>query len=104
MLGVAIGQAKSGEEVRFIKAGWAVGAICYLGTVFFATLFPIFRLGITREVIAAAKLPGSGLWIEQPHRVLAAGALYFTAMAVSEIFDHGWIPASSLPGEKRRHS
>jgi len=99
-LGVLVGQAPIGDERRFIKAGWAVGAMCYLGAVFLTSFVPFLpRLGVTRDVVAAADLPGSGLWVDQPHRVLAAGVLYFAAVAVSELHDHRWIPATSLPGE-----
>jgi hypothetical protein len=101
MLGVIMGQAPTGEERRFIKAGWAVGAMCYLGAVFATSILPVPRLGISPEVVDAAGLPGSGLWIEQPYRVLAAGMVYFAAVAMSELYDHRWIPASSLPGESR---
>jgi len=98
MLGVIVGQAPTGEEQRLIKAGWAVGVMSYLVAVFASTFLPVPRLGITPEVIGAANLPGTGLWVDQPYRVLAAGMLYFTAVGISALRDHRWIKSTSLRG------
>jgi hypothetical protein len=102
LLSVIIGPRPKGEAERIVRAGWAVGAMAYLGAVFLTTPFPVPRLGVTRAVVEAAHLPGSGLWIDEPHRVLAAGFLYFLIVGISEVFDHRWIKASSLPGLKTK--
>jgi len=102
LLSVIIGPPPRGEAERIVRAGWAVGAMAYLGAVSLTTPFPVPSLGVTRAVVDAAHLPGSGLWIDEPYRVLAAGFLYFLIVGVSEMFDHRWIKASTLPGLKNR--
>jgi hypothetical protein len=102
LLGMVVGQAPDGEGRLFMQRSWAVGAIAYLGAVFATTMLPVPALGVSGAVVAAADLPGSGIWIDQPQRVLAAGFLYFAAVAVSELADHRWLPASGLPAQRPR--
>jgi hypothetical protein len=88
MLSVLLRQPAAGEEQQFLKSQWAAGAAFYLVAVMLTTVLPLPRLGVTPHAVAAMHLGGSGLWVDQPWRVLAAGTLYFTATAVSELFDH----------------
>jgi hypothetical protein len=104
LLGVLIGQAPAGEEKLFIQRTWACSAVCYLVFAFATTFLPMPRFGITPEVVAHLDLPGSGLWIDQPWRVMAFGFLYFTTVGVSELFGHAWIKVSALPGQGRSAS
>jgi hypothetical protein len=90
----------SEDSKLFMVRGWAVGAMAYLGAVFATTLLPVPELGIDAGVRAAADLPGGGLWIDEPQRVIAAGFLYFTMLGLSELADHAWLPASGLPGAR----
>ena len=96
LLGMLLGQA-SDEAKQFMQRSWAVGALAYIVAVFATTLLPMPALGITAAVRAAADLPGEGLWIDQPYRVLAAGFLYFGALGLSELVDHRWLAEASLP-------
>ena len=82
------------------RKSWAAITISYLTAVFFTTLVPMPELGIDSGVVAAAHLPASGLWVDQPERVVAAGFLHFTICAISAFFGHRWIPDSSIPREK----
>ncbi|MDP3773600.1 MAG: hypothetical protein Q8Q85_04970 [Gemmatimonadales bacterium] len=42
--------------------------------------------------MAHQRLPGAGLpWTDEPQRVIAAGYLYFMALALSEITDFAWV-------------
>ena len=68
-----------------------------------AILLPLPRLGLTPEVVARLALPGSGQWVEQPHRVLAFGFLYFAATAISEAFGHRWVPTRYIATPAERH-
>lgn len=90
LLGVILGQAPAGEEAAFMRRTWAATVLFYLVFTFATTLLPVPRLGVTSEVVDRAALPGTGLWIDQPWRVLAFGFLYFTAVGVSELFGHRW--------------
>ena len=74
------------KETRARMAGdWATSAALYLLWVFATTLLWVPALGITPEVVAAARLPGTGLWVQQPHRVVVAGAGYFLCQAWVEL-------------------
>jgi len=101
LLGALIGQAPEGEEKRFVQQGWAVAALAYLVLAFFTTLVPMPALGITPEVVAGQHLPGSGLWVDQPQRVIAFGFLYFAAVGVSELHGHAWLQRATETGTLR---
>ncbi|MDA0833224.1 MAG: hypothetical protein O2955_06735 [Planctomycetota bacterium] len=88
MLGVIIGDAVEGQESLYVRAGWALSAIYYLAGAFLTTLLPLPSLGITPPVRDTLDLPGDGLWIDEPYRVLAFGFLYFALTAVGEL--RGW--------------
>lgn len=74
---VAPAQAK-----KAAVSAWVSGLLCYLVAVTLTVALPCPPLGLTPQMIAAAHLPGSGLWIERPYTALAAGVLYFTAMGL----------------------
>jgi hypothetical protein len=90
LLGVILGQAPAGEEADFMRRTWAATVVFYLVFTFATALLPVPRLGVTSEVVDRIGLPGSGLWIDQPWRVLAFGFLYFTAVGISELSGHRW--------------
>ena len=100
LLGALLGQVPSEDGKLFMMRSWAVGVMAYLGAVFATVLLPVPEFGIDASVRAAANLPGGGLWIEEPQRVIAAGFLYFAALGLSELADHRWLPASNLPGAR----
>jgi len=95
LLGLVLGQAPGGEARIFMQRSWAIGVLFYLLFVFVTTLLPIPALGVTGEFRRG--IPGSGLWVSEPWRVVAFGFMYFTAVGVSELFNHRWLPASGLP-------
>jgi hypothetical protein len=70
-----------GSGARGAQAMWGISALAYLASVFATAFLPLPRLGIGEAVLAQLQLPGSGLWVEQPHRVIAAGVLYFGLLA-----------------------
>lgn len=70
-----------GGGTRGAQAMWGISALAYLASVFATAFLPLPRLGIGEAVLAQLQLPGSGLWVEQPHRVIAAGVLYFGLLA-----------------------
>jgi hypothetical protein len=75
----------AGKARERITNEWGMSAAMYLLWVF-ATIPPwVPALGITPEVIASARLPGTGSWVEEPYRVIAAGAGYFLSQAFLEL-------------------
>ncbi len=95
VLVVLTGDLPDGRERDFIRRGWAVGVLLYVGGVFITLFLPVPRFGITPEVVLAQDLPGGGIWIDEPHRVVAFGVLYFFGTGISELFSHRWLPADA---------
>jgi hypothetical protein len=87
----ALFSGRAGRQARTrITNDWATSAAWYLLWVF-STLLPFPALGITPEVVASAGLPGRGLWVEEPHRVIVAGAGYFLCQAWAELRGEAFI-------------
>ena len=101
MMSVLLGQAEKGDERAFLQRGWAAGAVFYLCFIFATVLLPVPRFGVTDEVLRAVDLPGEGLWVDQPWRVLAFGFLYFTATGLSEMRGHEWF-AGGVPARQSK--
>jgi hypothetical protein len=96
LLSVLVGQPPSGEEKTFLMKGWAISVALYVACCFITAFLPMPRFGITPGVVTALHLPGSGLWIDEPHRVIAFGFLYFALTGWSELYDHAWLHAESF--------
>ncbi len=80
--------ADNAVRLQRLHNAWAIGALVYIGGVVLTSLLWVPRLGITPEVQAQFGLPGGGLWVEQPQKVIAFGFLYFGALALSKW--RGW--------------
>ncbi len=85
-----------------MQSDWAIGAMAYLGGVFATILLPVPRLGITSDIIDQLQLPGSGLWIDEPHRVIAFGLIYFTVLAWVK-FKGYTLPVRTLPNSSNKN-
>ena len=94
---VLTGDIPAGKERAYIHRGWAVSTLFYLLFAFLTVFLPMPALGITGEVIRAQAFTASGLWIDEPQRVLAFGFFYFTSLGFSELFSHRWLPDGHLP-------
>jgi hypothetical protein len=67
-----------------LASRWVLSALLYIGWVFVTIFLPIPRLGLDPSILPAA--PGqSGLWVDQPQRVLVAGAGYFLCQALLDL-------------------
>ena len=84
--GVALwSKSEAGDRDRRQMAamvGWAASVVCYLGAAAASVLLQWPAYGVTPALIQAAGYGSGGVWEEQPYRALAAGALYFGAMAL----------------------
>lgn len=69
------------EEARRQMTLWAFSVVAYLGAVFLGIILPLPRFGLDVDLVAQLQLPGSGLWIEKPHTVIAGGFVYFGLLA-----------------------
>jgi len=90
LLGVIVGQVPDAEQKAFVMRGWVAAILFYLGGCMATIMLPVPRLGITSTVVAAQHIPGSGLWVDHPEKVIAFGVLYFALTAWSELGAHPW--------------
>lgn len=90
LLGVVLGQVPDEEQKAFVMRGWSAGIAFYLLGCFATLLLPVPALGITPRAVAAQHIPGTGLWVQQPYRVIAFGFFYFFLTAWSEANSHTW--------------
>lgn len=72
--------AKAEERDRHM-AFWGLSVVAYLAATFAGVLLPLPRLGLGSAVVPQLGLPGSGLWVEQPHTAIASGMIYFGLLA-----------------------
>ena len=72
--------AKSDERDRQM-AFWGLSVAAYLAAVFAGVMLPLPRLGLSGDIVPLLGLPGGGLWVEQPHTVIASGTIYFSLLA-----------------------
>jgi len=91
LLGVLLGQAPDGDQRALLQRGWTVAVVLYLVLCMATVLLPVPALGITPAVAAAQQIPGRGLWVDRPEKVIAFGFLYFLLTAWSEMGGHAWV-------------
>ena len=65
------------EKSYALAAGWIILSMFYLSGVTITALAPVPELGITQASRPSLELTGSGLWVDEPQRVVAFGVLYF---------------------------
>jgi len=83
LLGILFGTVPSGHEREAMQASWVVGGVSYLGGAFATVLLPLPALGVRPEMLGPIGEDSGGLWVDEPHRVLAFAFLYF---AVAGLF------------------
>lgn len=78
------------DDAQFMMmANWAAMTALYLFSIFFTLVYDIPPLGVTPEVIESQQFGIGGAWPEQPYRVMAHGAIYFTGQAVLAVLFEG---------------
>lgn len=82
MLSVLTGQAEEGKEQEFSKNMWGVNVGCYLISVFIAILVPLPEFGVHSGALSHLNMTGN--FVDEPHRLMAWGFLYFTMVGFSE--------------------
>jgi hypothetical protein len=100
LLPILLGQAPRGEEAALLGRSWATHALLYLLGVGLTVVLPVPRLGLTPDVVGGLHLIGSGLWVSQPWRLIAFGALYFGGVAVSGAYGHTWLKGTTATTPK----
>jgi len=65
------------EAKRDAERSWARSVALFLAGAFATTFLPIPRIGLTPDAMTGVEVAGSGLWVDEPWRVLAFGVAYF---------------------------
>ncbi|MHC4958818.1 MAG: hypothetical protein ACYTGN_10625 [Planctomycetota bacterium] len=76
-----------------LALSWAMPGVYYIVAIFFVALVPLPRFGITAAVAASQRIPGEGEFVDNPHTAIAAGFLYFAALAWSYFVIGRWRPS-----------
>lgn len=87
-----------GGEDEHVDLGqlWLLSTLLWLGLVFATVLLPVPALGWGSEAIAKYGLPGKGIWVDEPYRLLAFATLYFLALAAFKLL------AAPTPGGRKQ--
>jgi hypothetical protein len=87
---ILAGSHHTARQKQRMRGYWGASVLFYLLAVIVPLILPVPELGITMHG-AAYGIPGSGEWVSHPHTVIAAGFLYFTLLAVTELVEQpGW--------------
>lgn len=75
-----------GSETAMM-ATWALSVVLYLACVFSSVMLDWPHLGLPPQLgMQLLGTGGGGVWEEEPHRAIAAGAVYFALLALLELF------------------
>jgi hypothetical protein len=90
----------SGNEQSRQATFAMIAVVTYVLGAVATTVLPLPRFGIDDAVREAAAIPGSGAWVEEPHRVIAFGAIYFAVQAWAKWrWQPGW--GVQVAGQRR---
>lgn len=85
------------DAIHAMRSSWALSALLYIAGIFATLLLPMPRFGLDATVVSQLDLPGSGLWVDEPHTVIAFGTFYFGLLAWTK-WRGTLLPARTLPG------
>ncbi len=91
LLGIWLSKKQSTHARESQVRLWGVSVMAYLFAVFFTTLLWLPKFGITATRVSEFGIPGKGLWVEQPHTVIAAGFIYFALLAWFKFKQPSWL-------------
>lgn len=77
LLGMVVGGRPGPKAKRDAERSWARSVFLFVVGAGATTFLPVPRLGLTSKVMEGIDIAGSGLWVDEPWRVLAFGAAYF---------------------------
>lgn len=92
----------SDERKRRMQSDWGISAMAYLAGVFAALNLPVPQFGLSPDAILQMDLLGGSGWVEQPQRVMAFGAFYFTVLAWFKSKQYA-LPTKTLPKSSPSH-
>lgn len=69
-------------------AFWGISAFMYIIGIFATTLLPVPEFGVTAGG-SDYDIPGEGIWVDHPNKVIGFGALYFAALGYYKLAYRG---------------
>ncbi|KPK06048.1 MAG: hypothetical protein AMJ64_10135 [Betaproteobacteria bacterium SG8_39] len=87
LVAILAGRGMAVREQTRQMALWALSVLFYLGAVFATVMLPVPKLGLVRHGHFYG-IPGSGEWVSHPNTVVAAGFLYFGALALVKLLEN----------------
>jgi hypothetical protein len=86
LVAILAGRGTAVREQARQMAFWGLSVLFYLGAVFATLLLPVPKLGVVRHGHYYG-VPGSGEWVSHPNTVIAAGLIYFGALALVKLLE-----------------
>lgn len=80
------------DDAARMMSGWALSVAFFIGGVFLTLILPVPEWGMRASLRPEFGLEGGGVWVDEPQRVVAFGAIYFALLSLSKLRD--WV----LPG------
>jgi hypothetical protein len=69
----------------YLGASWAMSVVFYIGACILTLMAPVPEFGLAGYSPGDFGLSGGGTWIEEPHRVVAFGVVYFTLQGIWDL-------------------
>ena len=79
------------DAVAWQMGAWGASVAAYLLGCGLTIIADIPRWGMTSELQPQFGLGGGGLWIDEPHRVVAFGVVYFGLLAMGKLLAAMWM-------------
>lgn len=82
----------SDDDTGWQMAAWAGSVVAYLFACFATVIAPVPRLGMSADLQPMFGFDDSqgGLWVEEPQRVVAMGAIYFALLCAAKLLAARW--------------
>ena len=77
VVGMLLGGRPTKQMKEAAERSWARSVVLYIAGAFVTTFVGVPRLGLTPAVMESIDIPGGGVWVEEPWRVLGFGVFYF---------------------------
>ncbi len=88
LLTILTGGEESNARLGVLMASWVWSLLSFFAAVLLTVLVPLPAFGWTEGVRAMLATRGSGLWIDEPQTLMAAGFLYFLSSALFDLNAH----------------
>lgn len=88
IMSVFLGDGNDTSRQIGLMLSWAWSVFCYVISIMITVALPMPEFGWTKEYVSRLTFSGGGLWFDTPQSLLAAGFLYFTSVAIFELYGH----------------